>query len=54
MCADHSLPALPCRSTRPEAPYLPSNIEYMAKNNGLSSKDEVRKACFEASYLVGA
>jgi hypothetical protein len=43
-----------CRSTRPEAPYLPSNIEYMANNNGLSSKEEVRKACFEASYLVGA
>lgn len=30
------------KSIRPEAPYLPSNIEYIANNNGLTGgKDEV-------------
>ena len=28
------------RTTRKSAAYLPSNIEYLARNNGLSSADE--------------
>lgn len=41
------------KSIRPEAPYLPSNIEYIAKNNLLDGgKDEVRDVLFSASYLV--
>lgn len=44
------------RSIRPHAPYLPSNIEYMAANNGLppgpEGKEAVRSTLFDASYLV--
>lgn len=29
------------KSLRPEAPYLPNNVDYVAKNNGLSSKEDV-------------
>jgi urea carboxylase len=40
------------KSVRAEAPYLPSNVEYVAANNGLASKEDVRRIVFEASYLV--
>lgn len=40
------------KSTRSEAPYLPSNIDYIAANNGLASSEDVRRIIFEASYLV--
>lgn len=44
------------RSIRPHAPYLPSNIDYMAANNGLESgpagREAVRSTIFDASYLV--
>ncbi|KIZ06735.1 UreA carboxylase [Monoraphidium neglectum] len=40
------------KSARPEAPYLPSNIQYIANNNGLEGKEDVRRIVFEASYLV--
>lgn len=40
------------KSVRSEAPYLPSNVDYMAKNNGLDSKEQVRSTIFDASYLV--
>jgi len=39
------------QSVRPEAPYLPSNIEYIAKNNGLSGIEEVEKKVFSAAYM---
>jgi hypothetical protein len=29
------------KSTRSEAPYLPSNVQYIANNNALDSKDDV-------------
>jgi ABC-type multidrug transport system permease subunit len=35
------------KSTRSEAPYLPSNIEYIANNNALEGKEDV-------SYLHGS
>ena len=34
------------RSVRPHAPYLPSNIEYMAANNGLTGGKEEVGGCF--------
>ena len=43
------------RSARSEAPYLPSNVEFVAKNNGLEGDDPidaVRKVVFDASYMV--
>lgn len=34
------------KSARSEAPYLPSNIQYMANNNGLDSKDDVSTSAY--------
>lgn len=39
------------RSVRAEAPYLPSNIEFVAKNNGINV-DDVYEKMFSASYMV--
>lgn len=38
------------KSIRPEAPYLPSNIEFVAKNNGVTVEDVVEKV-YRASYM---
>ena len=32
------------RSVRPEGPYLPSNVDFVAANNGLSSAQQVLQA----------
>jgi urea carboxylase len=40
------------RSVRKDAPWCPSNIEFIRRINGLSSVDEVKRIVFEASYLV--
>ncbi|MGO4713807.1 urea carboxylase [Bradyrhizobium sp. 2TAF24] len=37
---------------RPDAPWCPSNIEFIRRINGLDSEDEVRRIVFDASYLV--
>ncbi|MEO6005877.1 MAG: urea carboxylase [Opitutus sp.] len=37
---------------RKDAPWCPSNIEFIRRINGLSSIDEVHRIAFEASYLV--
>ncbi|MFV0524366.1 MAG: 5-oxoprolinase/urea amidolyase family protein [Acidimicrobiales bacterium] len=37
---------------RPDAPWCPSNIEFIRRINGLDSTDEVRSIVFDASYLV--
>ncbi|MGB8364419.1 MAG: urea carboxylase [Rhizomicrobium sp.] len=37
---------------RPNAPWCPSNIEFIRRINGLESKDDVRRIVFDASYLV--
>lgn len=44
------------RSIRPEAPYLPSNIDYIAANNGLGDVEQVRGGpglaeCFLRRFL---
>jgi urea carboxylase len=40
------------QSVRADAPWCPSNIEFIRRINGLDSVDEVRRIVFEASYLV--
>ena len=37
---------------RPDAPWCPSNIEFIRRINGLDSIDDVRDIVFNASYLV--
>jgi urea carboxylase len=37
---------------RPDAPWCPSNIEFIRRINGLASIDEVYRTVFDASYLV--
>ena len=55
MCFDYSgvqkAIELYMKSVRPHAPYLPSNIAYIAQNNGLTSWEEVYQKVFSASYL---
>ncbi len=36
----------------PEAPWCPSNIEFIRRINGLDSVDEVRRIVFDADYMV--
>ncbi|MBT0568988.1 urea carboxylase [Curvibacter sp. CHRR-16] len=40
------------QSVRPDAPWCPSNIEFIRRINGLKSIEDVYKVVFEASYLV--
>jgi urea carboxylase len=40
------------RSVRPDAPWCPSNIEFIRRINGLSSVEDVHRIVFDASYLV--
>jgi urea carboxylase len=40
------------QSVRPDAPWCPSNIEFIRRINGLDSVEDVRRIVFEADYLV--
>jgi urea carboxylase len=40
------------QSVRPDAPWCPSNIEFIRRINGLQAIEDVYKVVFEASYLV--
>lgn len=40
------------QSVRKNAPWCPSNLEFIRRINGLDSIDEVKKIVFDASYLV--
>ncbi|MFF2094417.1 urea carboxylase [Paenibacillus sp. NPDC058174] len=40
------------QTVRPDAPWCPSNIEFIRRINGLDSVDEVQNIVFDASYLV--
>jgi urea carboxylase len=40
------------QSVRADAPWCPSNIEFIRRINGLDSIDDVQRIVFEASYLV--
>lgn len=39
-------------SVRRDAPWCPSNIEFIRRINGLASQDDVRRIVYSASYLV--
>jgi urea carboxylase len=40
------------QSVRADAPWCPSNLEFIRRINGLATIDEVKKIVFDASYLV--
>lgn len=40
------------KSSRDDAPYLPSNVDFVAANNGLAGAEDVRRVLMEASYMV--
>jgi len=40
------------QGVRPDAPWCPSNIEFIRRINGLDSIEDVKRIVFEASYLV--
>jgi len=40
------------QSVNPNAPWCPSNLEFIRRINGLESIEEVRRIFFDASYLV--
>ncbi|MEQ1579449.1 MAG: urea carboxylase [Steroidobacteraceae bacterium] len=40
------------QSVRKDAPWCPSNIEFIRRINGLESVDDVQRIVFDASYLV--
>jgi len=40
------------QSVRQDAPWCPSNLEFIRRINGLDSVDQVKKTLFAASYLV--
>lgn len=40
------------QSVRDSAPWLPSNVEFIRRINGLASQDAVRDIVFDASYMV--
>ena len=40
------------QSVRPDAPWCPSNIEFIRRINGLETIDDVYRTVFDASYLV--
>ncbi len=37
---------------RPNAPWCPSNIEFIRRINGLADEEAVKQTIFDASYLV--
>ncbi len=39
-------------TVRPTAPWLPSNIDFIQRINGLAKRDDVRDIVFKTSYLV--
>jgi urea carboxylase len=40
------------QGVRPDAPWCPSNIEFIRRINGLGSAEDVHRIVFDASYLV--
>ncbi|CAF3983355.1 unnamed protein product [Adineta steineri] len=39
-------------TVKESAPWLPNNVDFIQRINGLSSRDDVRKTIFDASYLI--
>lgn len=40
------------QSVQEKAPWLPNNVDFIQRTNGLHSRDEVKKIIFDASYMV--
>lgn len=40
------------QNVRPDAPWCPSNLEFIRRVNGLTDIDEVKRIVFDANYLV--
>ncbi|WP_368505308.1 urea carboxylase [Alkalihalophilus sp. As8PL] len=40
------------KNVRPDAPWCPSNLEFIKRMNGLANLEEVKEVVFDASYLV--
>jgi len=40
------------RSVRPDAPWCPSNLDFIKRINGLDGQDDIRDTVFNARYLV--
>lgn len=40
------------QNVRPDAPWCPSNLEFIRRINGLAGVDDVRSVVFDANYLV--
>ncbi|HEV7761018.1 MAG TPA: urea carboxylase, partial [Acidimicrobiales bacterium] len=40
------------RSVRPDAPWCPSNLEFIRRINGLGSIDDIKQIAFSADYVV--
>lgn len=39
-------------TVRADAPWLPNNVDFIQRTNGLSSRNEVKQIIFDASYLI--
>ncbi|SFW21357.1 urea carboxylase [Pseudomonas sp. NFACC19-2] len=39
-------------TVRSEAPWLPNNVDFIQRTNGLASREQVRDILFDASYLI--
>ncbi|MCP2004560.1 UNVERIFIED_ORG: urea carboxylase [Buttiauxella agrestis ATCC 33320] len=39
-------------TVRADAPWLPNNVDFIQRTNGLAHRDEVREIIFNASYLI--
>lgn len=39
-------------TVRADAPWLPNNVDFIQRTNGLAHRDEVKEIIFDASYLV--
>ncbi|SDO92709.1 urea carboxylase [Ectopseudomonas guguanensis] len=39
-------------TVRSEAPWLPNNVDFIQRANGLASREQVRNILFDASYLI--
>ncbi|MFZ4832357.1 urea carboxylase [Rouxiella sp. Mn2063] len=40
------------QTVRAEAPWLPNNVDFIQRTNGLSSREDVKNIIFDASYLI--
>lgn len=40
------------QTVRASAPWLPNNVDFIQRINGLSQREQVRDILFDASYLI--